>query len=237
MMDIQELIAGAASGDDAGPSHRGGGDTRRIPSSAQPRPTPRNGGPLDDQALYRGNDLLVLHAVVPPTPRPVDPHDHRMWAVVGVDHGQEDNQLFARTDTAVLAPTEGFTVRPGDIRPLDAETIHSVRRPVAAISAPSISMAVTCSALPEAHGGTGLSSPTMRRRSPHFERLRAREDALGRAMTAEEVAGLPSSPTPGTRLRSTLAHRIAADPWCPRRARGPNSVRRGLGRPARARGA
>ena len=62
------------------------------------------------EALYRGNDLLVLHGVVPPTPKPVDPHDHRMWAVIGVYHGQEDNQLFARTDDATLEPTERFSV-------------------------------------------------------------------------------------------------------------------------------
>ena len=63
------------------------------------------------EALYRGRDLLVLHGVVPPTPRPVDPHDHRMWAVIGVYHGQEDNQLFARTDGDALEPTERFSRR------------------------------------------------------------------------------------------------------------------------------
>ena len=69
----------------------------------------------------------MLHGVLPPTPTPVDPHDHRMWAVVGVYHGQEDNQLFARTDDAVLEPTERFSLTAGEIRPLDAATIHSVQ--------------------------------------------------------------------------------------------------------------
>jgi hypothetical protein len=64
----------------------------------------------------------VLHGVLPPTPRPVDPHDHRMWAVIGVYHGQEDNQLFARVDDP-LEPTERFSLRARDVPVLDASTI------------------------------------------------------------------------------------------------------------------
>jgi predicted metal-dependent enzyme (double-stranded beta helix superfamily) len=150
------------------------------------------------EALYRGRDLLVLHGVVPPTPRPVDPHDHRMWAVIGVYHGQEDNQLFARTAGAALEPTERFSVRAGEIRPLDASTIHSVQaaggRYLGAVHVYGGDLFGT----PRSTWRDGVELPNDESALPaFFERLRAHEDALGRAMTAEEVTELLSSPRPG----------------------------------------
>ena len=79
------------------------------------------------EALYRGEDILVLHGVVPPTPAPVSPHDHRMWAVIGVYQGLEHNELFVRADSGGLESVDRFTVGVGDVRILDASTIHSVQ--------------------------------------------------------------------------------------------------------------
>ena len=150
------------------------------------------------EALYRGHDLLVLHGVVPPTPKPVDPHDHRMWAVIGVYHGQEDNQLFARTYDATLEPTERFSVRVGEIRPLDASTIHSVHaagdRYLGAVHVYGGDLFGT----PRSTWREGVEQPNDESALPSFfERLRAHEDALGRAMTAEEVTKLLSSSAAG----------------------------------------
>ena len=155
-------------------------------------------GPADRstyEALYRGRDLLVLHGVVPPTPRPVAPHDHRMWAVIGVYHGQEDNQLFARTDDAALEPTEQFSLTPGEIRPLDATTIHSVRAAGGQYLGAVHVYGGDLFGTPRSTWRDGVEQPNDEAELPRFfARLRAREDALGRAMTAEEVTGLLSSP-------------------------------------------
>jgi predicted metal-dependent enzyme (double-stranded beta helix superfamily) len=158
-------------------------------------------GPADRStyvALYRGHDLVVLHGVVPPTPRPVDPHDHRMWAVIGVYHGQEDNQLFARTDDAALEPTERFSVQAGEIRPLDASTIHSVQaaggRYLGAVHVYGGDLFGT----PRSTWRDGVEQPNDESALPaFFQRLRAHEDALGRAMTAGEVTNVLSSPPAG----------------------------------------
>ena len=150
------------------------------------------------EALYRGHDLLVLHGVLPPTPRPVDPHDHRMWAVIGVYHGQEDNQLFARCDGDALEPTERFSVAAGEIRRLDASTIHSIQpaggRYLGAVHVYGGDLFGT----PRSTWRDGVEQPNDESALPAlFERLRAREDTLGRAMTVEEVTELLSSPAPG----------------------------------------
>jgi predicted metal-dependent enzyme (double-stranded beta helix superfamily) len=145
------------------------------------------------QALYRGRDLLVLHGVVPPTPRPVDPHDHRMWAVIGVYSGQEDNQLFARTDDGGLAPTERFSLRPGELRALDATTIHSVQAAGGSYLGAVHVYGGDLFGTPRSTWRDGVEQPNDESALPaFFERLRAHEDALGRAMTAKEVAALLS---------------------------------------------
>jgi predicted metal-dependent enzyme (double-stranded beta helix superfamily) len=152
------------------------------------------------QALYRGPDLLVLHGVVPPTPRPVDPHDHRMWAVIGVYQGEEDNQLFARADGGTLEPTTRFTVRAGEIRPLDASTIHSVQATGGGHLGAVHVYGGDLFGTPRSVWHDGVEQPNHESALPQlFDRLRAREDALGRAMTADEVAELLSSPAPDRR--------------------------------------
>lgn len=149
------------------------------------------------EALYRGHDLLVLHGVVPPTPRPVDPHDHRMWAVIGVYDGQEDNQLFARTDDGTLEPTERFSVRAGEIRPLDASTIHSVHAAGGGYLGAVHVYGGDLFGTPRSIWRDGVEQPNDESALPaFFERLRAHEDALGRTMTAEEVTELLSAPVP-----------------------------------------
>lgn len=146
------------------------------------------------EALYRGRDLLVLHGVVPPTPRPVDPHDHRMWAVIGVYHGQEDNWLFVRTDRA-LELTERLSVRAGEIRQLDASTIHSVQAAGGGYLGAVHVYGGDLFATPRSTWRDGVEQPNDESVLPaFFERLRTREHALGRAMTADEVTELLSSP-------------------------------------------
>ena len=149
------------------------------------------------EALYRGNDLLVLHGVVPPTPRPVDPHDHRMWAVIGVYHGQEDNQLFARTDDAALEPIERFSLTAGEIRRLDASTIHSVHAAGGQYLGAVHVYGGDLFGTPRSTWRDGVEQPNDESALPaFFQRLRAREDALGRAMSVEEVTELLASSAP-----------------------------------------
>lgn len=144
-------------------------------------------------ALYRGDDVLVLHAVVPPTPAPVDPHDHRMWAVIGVYHGREDNQLFVRTDGDGLEPTERFSVTAGRVRALDASTIHSVQAAEGIYLGAVHVYGGDLFGTPRSTWRNGIEQPNDESALPaFFQRLRAREDRLGRAMTPDEVTELIS---------------------------------------------
>src|SRR5262245_19612269 len=143
------------------------------------------------EALYRGEDILVLHGVVPPTPAPVAPHDHRMWAVIGVYQGLEHNQLFVRADGGGLEPEDRFTVAAGEVGTLDPSTIHSVQaggdRYLGAIHVYGGDLFGT----PRSTWVDGVECPMDESALPgFFERLRRHETGLGRAMTPDEVASL-----------------------------------------------
>ena len=72
-------------------------------------------------------DLTVLKAVWAPHMR-IRPHNHLMWAAIGLYGGQEDNLFFRRTETSLT--TSGCRqLHEGDVALLGDDTIHSVHNP------------------------------------------------------------------------------------------------------------
>jgi len=84
------------------------------------------------QPLYRSDDLTVMHFVWPPH-MALFPHDHRMWAVIGVYGGREDNTFYKRRPTSAgvgLERVNGRTLESKDVVVLGEEVIHSVTNPL-----------------------------------------------------------------------------------------------------------
>jgi predicted metal-dependent enzyme (double-stranded beta helix superfamily) len=77
--------------------------------------------------LYGGDDVTVLHVVWAPG-MTLFPHDHRMWAVIGIYAGQEDNSFYRRSGRS-LTESGGTVLTTGDIALLGDDTIHSVTNP------------------------------------------------------------------------------------------------------------
>ena len=85
------------------------------------------------ETLYRAADLTVLTvAWAPGTAFP--PHDHRMWAVIGVYQGREDNSFFRREGAGIVAAGK-TELHGGDTLAMNAQTIHAVRNPLDRITA------------------------------------------------------------------------------------------------------
>jgi predicted metal-dependent enzyme (double-stranded beta helix superfamily) len=82
-------------------------------------------GGSDIAVLHASPDLTVLGVVWSPGVG-VPPHNHRMWAAIGVYAGQEDNAYFRRTADA-LEETGGRELREGEVLLLGDDAIHSVR--------------------------------------------------------------------------------------------------------------
>jgi predicted metal-dependent enzyme (double-stranded beta helix superfamily) len=61
------------------------------------------------------------------------PHDHRMWAVIGIYTGQEDNTFYRRSapGSPTLTESGGKEVAVGDVLALGSDAIHAVANPKA----------------------------------------------------------------------------------------------------------
>src|SRR5580658_1196338 len=87
--------------------------------------------------LYHGDDLTILNVVWAPL-MTVTPHEHRMWAVIGVYTGAEDNMFWRRIgDEPGRSRVEAAgarSLRVGDVEPLGRDIVHSVTNPISRLT-------------------------------------------------------------------------------------------------------
>ena len=84
------------------------------------------------KVLHRSDSLTILHIVWPPSFTQV-PHNHLLWAEIGVYSGREDNILWRRTASGSKWPIEAVGVAAlgaGECHSLDSDVIHSVSNPL-----------------------------------------------------------------------------------------------------------
>jgi predicted metal-dependent enzyme (double-stranded beta helix superfamily) len=74
--------------------------------------------------LHKAPDLTVLHVAWTPG-MALYPHDHRMWAVIGMYGGQEDNAFYRRVPGGLEA-AGGRELPAGQVLLLGDDVIHSV---------------------------------------------------------------------------------------------------------------
>ena len=74
--------------------------------------------------LHNAADLTILRVAWTPG-MALNPHEHRMWAVIGMYGGQEDNAFYRRKPGG-LEPVGGKEVPAGDVLVLGDDVIHSV---------------------------------------------------------------------------------------------------------------
>jgi len=82
--------------------------------------------------LYRAPDLTILNLVWGPM-MTLMPHNHRMWAVIGLYTGREDNVFWRRLPGDAKGRIEAAgakSLAAGDCAPLGADIIHSVTNPI-----------------------------------------------------------------------------------------------------------
>jgi predicted metal-dependent enzyme (double-stranded beta helix superfamily) len=83
--------------------------------------------------LHNSENLTILHVVMSKRAAGIGdpiPHNHSMWAAVGVTHGSEHNQLFRRSDDTI-EPSGVHVIEAGSVFFMDEDTIHSVKNPSA----------------------------------------------------------------------------------------------------------
>ena len=78
--------------------------------------------------LHRSDTLTILNVVWTPG-MVLQPHEHRMWAAIGIYAGQEDNAFFRR-DQGSITGSGGKQLHEGDVLMLGDDAIHSVTNPL-----------------------------------------------------------------------------------------------------------
>jgi predicted metal-dependent enzyme (double-stranded beta helix superfamily) len=88
------------------------------------------------QRLHHTDDLTILNVVWAPH-MTIMPHNHRLWAVIGVYGGREDNIFWRRIADAPDGRVEAagaHALGDRDAVPLGRDIIHSVTNPIGRLS-------------------------------------------------------------------------------------------------------
>jgi len=89
-------------------------------------------GRAEMQTLYRADDLTILNVIWAPR-MTLLPHNHQMWAVIGIYTGREDNIFWRRVPGSPVGEVEAAgarALREKDAEPLGRDIIHSVTNPI-----------------------------------------------------------------------------------------------------------
>ena len=82
------------------------------------------------QKLYQSDDLTILNVVWAPW-MTILPHNHQMWALIGIYTGREDNIFWRRPpETKRLEAAGAKALRAKDTYPLGPDIVHSVTNPI-----------------------------------------------------------------------------------------------------------
>lgn len=92
---------------------------------------PQRGG-ID--IIHRADDLTILNVLWGPG-MTMHPHNHNMWAVIGVYGGREDNVFFRRNEERGLTRHGTKVLEVSDTVSLGESIIHEVTNPLGTITA------------------------------------------------------------------------------------------------------
>jgi predicted metal-dependent enzyme (double-stranded beta helix superfamily) len=133
VFDLQRFTEDCRSALAADPSHR---LVREVVARAVSEPAAVLKGigepkRAEIQKLYHANDLTILNVIWGPM-MTVMPHNHQMWAVIGIYSGREDNIFWRRLpDGSGRVEAAGArALCTGDAEPLGHNIIHSVTNPI-----------------------------------------------------------------------------------------------------------
>jgi predicted metal-dependent enzyme (double-stranded beta helix superfamily) len=85
------------------------------------------------QKVYHSPELTILNVIWAPR-MTIYPHNHRMWAVIGIYTGREDNIFWRRLPGGKVEAAGAQAMSERDAVPLGHEVIHSVTNPISRLT-------------------------------------------------------------------------------------------------------
>jgi predicted metal-dependent enzyme (double-stranded beta helix superfamily) len=138
MFDLDQFIADCRAALAADTSHK---NVREVVACAVSDPAAILKGlgepkRSEVQKLYHSSELTILNVIWAPH-MTIMPHNHQMWAVIGIYTGREDNIFWRRVPGAHGGKLEAVGARAlstKDADPLGHNIIHSVTNPIARLT-------------------------------------------------------------------------------------------------------
>ena len=81
------------------------------------------------QSIYRSADLTILNVIWAPL-MVLLPHNHNMWASIGIYTGREDNIVWRRHEGGVIEASGAESLSEKEVFALPVDAIHSVTNPI-----------------------------------------------------------------------------------------------------------
>ena len=85
------------------------------------------------QKIYHSRDLTILNVIWGPR-MAVSPHNHQMWAVIGIYTGREDNIFWRRLPNDKVEAAGARALCEKDAEHLGHNIIHSVTNPISRLT-------------------------------------------------------------------------------------------------------
>lgn len=79
------------------------------------------------EILFRSDDLTIINFVWAPG-MVLYPHNHNMWAIIGIYYGGEENAFYIKKNGSISQQSTK-NLKSGDVALLGKNVIHSVRNP------------------------------------------------------------------------------------------------------------
>jgi predicted metal-dependent enzyme (double-stranded beta helix superfamily) len=128
MFDVDSFIADChTAADDPDPRSAVRELLQRAMSEAAQVAEALGGREAGLELLHVSDELTVLNVTWAPH-MAIYPHDHRMWAAIGIYSGAEDNTVFRRGPDQLQAAGARL-LDTGDVFGLGPDAIHAVRNP------------------------------------------------------------------------------------------------------------
>jgi predicted metal-dependent enzyme (double-stranded beta helix superfamily) len=139
MLNLDTFIADCLAAVRADPTHRAAHEVMSRAFSDPSQVLAAVGEPAAGgfSAIYRSPELTILNVIWKPG-FTIHPHNHEMWALIGVYTGREDNIFWRRLKDDAPHPAGKGRIEAagakalstGDVVPLGKDIIHSVTNPI-----------------------------------------------------------------------------------------------------------
>ena len=138
MFDLDRFIEDCRAAIGADPTHKA---VREVVARAVSDPAGVLAGlgepkRAEVQTLYHAPELTILNVVWPPR-MTIMPHNHLMWAVIGIYTGREDNIFWRRLPGEIGGRIEAAGAKSlgeRDAEPLGRDIIHTVTNPLSRLT-------------------------------------------------------------------------------------------------------